>query len=190
MRKNITQVSSKKYRIKNSYNKSAFFYNRRYRKLQYEKYRRVLSSFYLQETLNGKIILDLGCGTGLLYEFLASKKLTPRIVGIDFSSQMLRTCKGLEKVLGDIEYLPFRTNSFDFIFSFTVFQNLVSPRKTLLEVKRVLKPRGIFALTILKKKYEPKLLKELESYTFRVLEKFGCDEDIGIIARLCKVPER
>ncbi|MEW6070241.1 MAG: class I SAM-dependent methyltransferase [Candidatus Thermoplasmatota archaeon] len=170
----------KKERIKIDYNKTAEFYNSRYKEIQYEKYRIAFSSPYISINPNSKI-LDLGCGTGLLFDFLKERNLYPDTVGIDISKEMLKISNG-EKILGDVENLPFKNNSFDIVFSFTVIQNLPT-LKILEEVSRVLKPNSIFAFTVLKKKSPSTLPKKLAENNFVILKKFDCCEDEGFVCR-------
>ncbi|MFX1590929.1 MAG: hypothetical protein ACFFC1_22570, partial [Promethearchaeota archaeon] len=60
----------KKKEIISKYNSTATFYDKRYRKIQEEKYRIILSDFLLEKN---KIVLDAGCGSGLLFEFIVKK---------------------------------------------------------------------------------------------------------------------
>lgn len=171
-------IIDKKNRIKRDYNKSAEFYNLRYKEIQYAKYRTIFSSRWLSSKDINIRILDLGSGTGLLFEFLGGENLD--FIGIDISHEMLKLSKEPGKVLGDLENLPFKANSFDLILSFTVLQNLPT-LKVLREVRRVLKPKKIFAFTILKKKLPPELSEELTRNNFRMLEKLACGEDEGFV---------
>ncbi len=50
----------------------------------------VLSSFV---SLEGKSILDVGCGKGDFYDFLKQHNITCRYVGIDISPEMIRLAK-------------------------------------------------------------------------------------------------
>ena len=161
----------KKEKIKESYNTTADFYNSRYRNIQYEKYARMLSGI----KLNG-VILDLGSGTGMLSEFLDKE-----IICVDFSINMLKKSENKYRILGDAEKLPFKSSVFDFVFSFTLFQNL-SGYKMFKEVKRILKLDSLFVLTVLRKKYDENVRKELEK-DFFILKEVDCGEDIGFICR-------
>jgi malonyl-CoA O-methyltransferase len=173
---------AKKERIKQDYNKTAFIYNSRYREIQFNKYKTILFSPYIAINSDYKI-LDLGCGTGLLFEFLDRKNLN--LIGIDISNEMLKISKA-PKILGDIENLPFKTNSFNLVLSFTVIQNLPTVNKVLKEANRVLKSNGVLAFTILRKKFPSKLLKELAENNFSVLERIDCSEDVGFVCRNVK----
>ena len=160
----------KKNDIKNQYNLSADFYNNRYRNIQYEKYSRMLNSMELKG-----MILDLGSGTGMLSEFLNKE-----IIGVDFSIKMLKK-SGKYKILGDAENLPFKNDTFDIVLSFTLIQNLPN-FGVFKEVRRILKPNSLFILTVLRKKYDETLCKELEK-GFSILKEADCGEDIGFICR-------
>lgn len=98
-------------------------------------------------------ILDIATGTGDFAIMLA--KLKPKkIIGLDLSQGMLdigvrkiakkNLSNLIDMVQGDSENLPFDDNSFDAItvgFGVRNFENLDNG---LLEIKRVLKPNGIF----------------------------------------------
>ena len=166
-----TIANTKKNDIRTKYNTTADFYNKRYRNLQYEKYARMLKGVKLK----GRI-LDLGSGTGLLSDFLNKE-----IIGVDFSINMLKKSKNKNRILGDAENLPFKNNTFDFVLSFTLLQNLPS-FKLFKEIKRILKPDSLFILTTLRKKYTKGMYEKLEKI-FLILKEVDCGEDIGFICR-------
>ena len=94
--------------------------------------------------------LDAGCGNGRYT--LALKKLgMKKVVGIDFSERNLRDAKKRIKKIGikNVEFkkasvlsLPFKNNSFDFVFSNGVLHHTKNPQKGLNEIIRVLKKNG------------------------------------------------
>lgn len=103
------------------------------------------------------LVLDLGCGTGFLFEQTAKTKL---LVGIDISSKILQEAKKRAKKLpnaavirADADYTPFQNQTFDYVFAVTILQNMPNPLKTLREIKRVSKPQSAIILTGLKKKF-------------------------------------
>lgn len=104
---------------------------------------------------NPENILDIATGTGDLAILMANTS-AKKIIGLDISAGMLEVGKKkIEKknlsekismVLGDSENMPFEDNSFDAItvaFGVRNFENL---EKGLSEIKRVLKPNGIFVI--------------------------------------------
>jgi len=100
-------------------------------------------------------ILDIATGTGDL-AILMTKTSAKTIIGLDLSAGMLEVGKTkieekklsvkIEMVLGDSENIPYNDNHFDAItvaFGIRNFENL---EKGLSEIKRVLKPNGIFVV--------------------------------------------
>ncbi|NPA39916.1 MAG: methyltransferase domain-containing protein [Thermodesulfobacteria bacterium] len=90
-----------------------------------------------------KLVLDLGCGTGLFTELVLSAK---KVFGLDLSKNMLAIAKDKLKkayfVNGDAYFLPFKSSIFDFVLSITVFEFIKEPEKVISEIYRVLKPGG------------------------------------------------
>lgn len=91
--------------------------------------------------LSGGKVLDLGCGTGDT-DFEGRE-----VVGLDPVSEMLALSSVPGRVAGVGEGLPFRTGSFDGVFSAYVFRNLTSVEETLAEIAEVLRP-GAAAVVI------------------------------------------
>jgi ubiquinone/menaquinone biosynthesis C-methylase UbiE len=159
-----------KRKVQADYDRTADFYDKRYQSIQWEKY-----SLMLDSPLEG-CILDLGCGTGLLSEYLSS-----RMVGIDISFNMLEKARMREQVIqADMDFLPFRNAVFDAVVSFTSLQNLPDVNPALKEVRRVLKPGAPFIVTLLNK--GSSLKKEIEKY-FTITKMRQCGEDRGFICR-------
>mgnify|MGYP000445086022 CR=1 FL=1 len=112
------------------------------------------------------LILDVGCGTGLLFDFVAPK--AGLLVGLDMSSEQLKiaykkmkTFPNVQLVRADAEYMPFRENVFDKVIAVTLLQNLSDPEKFLGEVVRVNKPHGECVITALKKRFDKNRLTSL-----------------------------
>lgn len=159
------QISRK---ISGKYDLTANIYNARYRNVQFEKYRVSLAGLDLKGD-----ILDLGAGTGLLSDFLGTD-----VTAVDVSERMLKEGSG-KRVQADVQELPFKSNSFDWVLSFSVIMNAENPSNVLEEVRRVLKPGGFFVLTYLKK-FD--FSGELRS-KFRLIEYKECGEDVCFVLR-------
>jgi ubiquinone/menaquinone biosynthesis C-methylase UbiE len=100
-----------------------------------------------------EIVLDIGCGTGLLIQRLESET-----VGLDISTSLLSTAlsrlrenESAQLIIADAEHPPFRSFSIDKIFAVTILQNAPNPRSVLLEIKRV--GRATAGITALKKAF-------------------------------------
>lgn len=94
-------------------------------------------------------VLDLGCGDGLVSEYL-QKSLNKEVVAADISNLALKRAKnrGLKTVIIDEEKkLPFKDNSFDCVFWGDNVEHLFNPEFTLSEIRRVLKKNGKLILS-------------------------------------------
>ncbi|MDH5671670.1 MAG: methyltransferase domain-containing protein [Myxococcales bacterium] len=94
----------------------------------------------------GRSVLEVGCGTGLILERLAQR--AQYACGVDLSSGMLRMARdrGLEGVLGSATALPFADESFDLVCSFKVLAHVPDIGSALAEIARVTKPGGQMVL--------------------------------------------
>jgi ubiquinone/menaquinone biosynthesis C-methylase UbiE len=94
----------------------------------------------------GRRVLEVGCGTGLILRRLAQHASMAR--GVDFSPGMLRTAqaRGLEVVLGSATQLPFADASFDLVCSFKVLAHVAAIQQAMSEIARVTRPGGQMAL--------------------------------------------
>lgn len=105
---------------------------------------------------DGGFVLDVGCGTGLLFKHIADKMQTT--VGLDISGKTLLQAKKRAKaftnfhlVLADADHMPFKENFFSHIFVITLLQNMPNPHKTLKEIMSVATENAVIVVTGLKK---------------------------------------
>ena len=88
-------------------------------------------------------ILDLGCGRG---EFLGGFiKYGLNGYGVDQSAIAKSVCPEAEILQSDLENepLPYNDNSFDVVFSKSVLEHFYYPEKLVMEIYRIVKPRGL-----------------------------------------------
>jgi SAM-dependent methyltransferase len=118
----------------------------------YFRGKRVILSRVLQPylPLGRKLrILDLGCGTGGMLEELQGFGWA---CGLDASQAALGMClrRHLTKVvLGNAATsLPFKAGSFDLVCAFDLLEHLPDEHSLILEAQRVLKPNGLFFITV------------------------------------------
>lgn len=158
--------------IKEQYDNSAAFYNFRYNNIQGDKYD-VMSEYFPEIW---RLALDVGCGTGLLNTKVSN------LIGMDISLGMLEIAKktGQKVVQAESENIPFKDEIFDVVFSFSVLQSSDNLNKSVKEIKRVLKPRGLFIMTYLDKKFNSSVVSTLKKY-FKNVKQVPCGEDVGFI---------
>ncbi|HUF26792.1 MAG TPA: class I SAM-dependent methyltransferase [Gemmatimonadaceae bacterium] len=98
--------------------------------------------------LRGALLLDAGCGTG---EFsVAAMERGATVVAVDIGPRLLaRTrSKGVKQVAAaDVAALPFATGTFDIVVSSECIEHTPSPRTSVMELARVLRPGGRLAVT-------------------------------------------
>ncbi|HII92509.1 MAG TPA: methyltransferase domain-containing protein [Methanosarcina sp.] len=130
----------------------------------------------------GMHILEVGCGSGA-FTILAARAsgIKGEVYALDIQPRMLmqlkkklsrpenRDIKNIKLVEGDAHKLPFNDNSFDVVYTVTVLQELPDRNRALKEMKRVLKPGGILAVS----EFLPDPDYPLKSTTIRLGEEAG-----------------
>lgn len=112
--------------------------------------RYILSEFAKNGGLKGKKILEIGCGCGEASVYFAKQGAV--VTATDISNGMVRLTQrvadyhqvSLTGLVCSADALPFPENSFDIVYGANVLHH-VDMAKTLDEIRRVLKPGGIFA---------------------------------------------
>jgi len=92
--------------------------------------------------------LELGCAHGGFLTRLREAGWTA--VGVELSAEPAQCAieRGFEVHVGTLESAGFSAGSFDVVFAWHVMEHLHDPRATLMEIHRVLKPRGWFAFSV------------------------------------------
>ncbi len=110
----------------------------------------LLEPFIERLPTNG-LVLDAGCGPGRDASILLRRGL--RVIGVDFSSEMIRLAKsvlGLDARIGDLRDLDFLNDTFDGIWANASLHHLgqADMKPTLVELRRVLKPGGVIFVSV------------------------------------------
>lgn len=109
----------------------------------------------------GDQLLDLGCGIGR-HIYTAYQLDEINIIGLDRGFADLKSAKdrksdfshldssdrSLSFIHGDGLKLPFQDNTFDVVICSEVLEHILDFRQVLKEIKRVLKPKGTFAVSV------------------------------------------
>jgi len=105
--------------------------------------------------MEGRLILDVGCGRGM-QDFLFAGKT---VVGIDLSSENIREAKRIERtmrklesatndfIVADLNFLPLK-EEFDIVICAEVLEHLKDDRKALSSMMSTLKDHGFLLLTL------------------------------------------
>jgi len=96
-------------------------------------------------------LLDIGCYDGHIGSLLKRKfGKQCQVYGVDVASNSIRLArqKGIQAKICDVtEGINFESNMFDYVFAGEIIEHLYDTDFFMEEVKRVLKPNGIFILT-------------------------------------------
>lgn len=88
-------------------------------------------------------VLDLGAGAGIIPE-MHFRGLAARVAGIDLDERVLQNPMLDEARLATAESIPYPDEAFDLVFCDNVMEHLANPERVLREIRRVLKPGGLF----------------------------------------------
>lgn len=155
-------------------NKVFFGIDRKYRKIAVNE----------MELKEGDVVLDLGCGTGLNFEYIHEKiGKKGRIIGVDQCLEMLEQAKkkklmhkwsNIELIQQDIQELKIN-EKFDAILCFCVLSLVNRHKDTIRTASTYLKENGKFVIFDVKEPKNPaKLFLPLIKY---IAKKFRSTED-------------
>ena len=109
---------------------------------------------------HGMKVLEIGCGSGALTTFVArALRNGGKVYALDIQPAMLKQIekkltkpedqdiKNIELIQASAYNLPFENNFLDLVYMITVLPEIPDRQKALAEIKRVLKPEGILAVT-------------------------------------------
>ncbi len=113
------------------------------------------AAFLLPHLRPGMRLLDCGSGVGSITVDLAEVVAPGEVVGIDISPVQVEQAKAMaaERKVSNVRFqvaniyeLPFPDASFEVAYANAVLEHLPDPLKAMREVRRVLKPGGIFGV--------------------------------------------
>jgi anaerobic magnesium-protoporphyrin IX monomethyl ester cyclase len=134
-------------------------------------------SYGSRRHFNG-LTLDLGCGDGVFFHTFFN---ADKVIGIDVNKAILGHAKIIDCYKGVFsaagEEIPFRNETYDYVFSNCVLEHTRAPEKIFLEVHRILKPGGAFLLSVLTQQSQKWFLPS------RLLGAFGFQKKAQTILR-------
>lgn len=105
-----------------------------------------------ESELQGKLTLDVGCGTGRFMEIAAERGA--EVIGLDLSYAVdvayenMGSRPGIHVVQADLFKLPFRPATFDVIYSIGVLHHTPNTRSAFVGLPPLLKPAGVIAIWV------------------------------------------
>jgi len=128
-----------------NYNEVAVDYDKRFK--AYKQDGIALKLQELAREIDAETILEVGCGTGHWLEVLQD---FAQVFGIDRSPGMLKKaverCGNYFLINGDIDYLPFKGNTFNMVFCVNALHHFLNPSGLIFQVRRLLKQDGALAI--------------------------------------------
>jgi 2-polyprenyl-6-hydroxyphenyl methylase/3-demethylubiquinone-9 3-methyltransferase len=112
----------------------------------------VLSTIADSKCTSDVRVLDIGCGAGLLTNYLAAQTKNTKweIHGVDMSAPSLEIAKkydathSVDYKIADAYNLPFPDATFDAVSAMDFLEHVENPDRVIQEASRVLKPGGLF----------------------------------------------
>ena len=160
----------------------------------------------LEFDLRKKDILECGCGAGYGIELLSKTYNPEKYYAFDLSRHMVIRSANQARIYnlpikvfqGDVTDIPLPSKMFDVAFTFTVLHHEPQWREGLLEINRVLKPKGLLVINEINKRslnwferyakvYHPKAArftwkmfrKEVRKAGFVILNEYLFLKDFG-----------
>ena len=144
------------------------------KRFEFRYFRNMLKSQDI--SLNEKVIIDAGCGSGYSTQLIQEKFSPTRLLAFDFMPEQIELAKkrnlNIDFFVGDIRHINESSNSIDGVFIFGVIHHISDWQNALKEVNRVLKPNGVLLIEEPHFRFEfEELESEIENMGFEILEK-------------------
>lgn len=104
--------------------------------------------------VKNKDVLDVASGTGYGANELSRLGLTKSITGLELNEKCVEYARAIYAPNGEINYqqgsileMPFADNSFDIVTSFETIEHIADTKGQLSEIRRVLRPGGIYIVS-------------------------------------------
>jgi 2-polyprenyl-3-methyl-5-hydroxy-6-metoxy-1,4-benzoquinol methylase len=109
----------------------------------------VLVDHFLGGRLDGKFVLDAGCGVGGVTQALVARGA--RVIALDIGPKLAAETRarcGCSAVVGTLAATGFASGSFDVVVSSEAVEHTPDPRRSVLELYRLVKPGGDLVMSM------------------------------------------
>jgi SAM-dependent methyltransferase len=146
------------------------------------------------DDFNEKKVLDAGCGGGRIARFLVPK--SGEYIGLDYSIavekayNLCKGCKNANFIQCDINNHPFRSDSFDIVYSHGVLHHTPDTKYSFDNLPPVVKKGGILYIAVFRKTILP--LRCSDSFFRAICNKLSIptmDKVCGGLSYLCYLPK-
>lgn len=108
----------------------------------------------IRQTPQNATVIDLGCGPGTILRLIRLKRSDLELTGADIDPNIISIAKkeaegmNIQFNVASIDQVPFEKQSADLVVSCLMFHHLDEDvkRRAMMEIRRILKPNGIFLL--------------------------------------------
>ncbi len=111
------------------------------------------------------VILDIGAGAGIVQQ-MNFRGMVARVCGIDLDPRVKCNPMLDEGKLSDAGHIPYPDAAFDVAFADNVMEHLADPMAVLGEVRRVLRPGGVFLFKTPNKTHYMPLIARMTPHRF------------------------
>jgi ubiquinone/menaquinone biosynthesis C-methylase UbiE len=137
-----SQIAAYFSRLSDTYGDGAYYGNRR---------RAVLEAI-APEFVDAREVLDVGCGNGAYLTKFVAAPGSRRVTGVDLTFEMLLSARNrvgapCRLIRANVAQLPFKRQSFDFIFASHVLQFVADVEDVVTDFVRCLQPGGVLIAT-------------------------------------------
>jgi malonyl-CoA O-methyltransferase len=135
--------------LKHNFNRAAKIYNQN--AILQQQVAKNLIDFCPPETKNYQKIIDLGSGTGFLYDLISQNIKIPNFFSLDLAVSMLKQSNCNCNINGDINLLPLKNNLFDLVISSLALQWVDDYKQVFEQIHNILIKDGLFCFSIIAK---------------------------------------
>ncbi|MDY0124655.1 MAG: class I SAM-dependent methyltransferase [Anaerolineaceae bacterium] len=196
---NMKNTEKMKDEIKAAYNGDRTSDVKNYDAYGWDHYSKVTDMLLEDLEIQGKLVLDLGCGSGISTLKLLERN-AGKVCAVDISEYMMDALKKKIEASGyssnvvdlgaaDAEKLPFDDSVLDVVISSMVLGMVPNQIKMIREMARVLKPRGIIAVVDSAENLQTHVMSSLfvpMSYSMPKLSQVQRADDIPIFSVINK----
>jgi len=108
---------------------------------------RIKTSIKFAELKKDSIILDVGSRDGYLLKTIRNFNTSCKCYGIEKNPDELKKIETCDIRVADVMQMPFEKEFFDVVFALDVLEHINDIEKSINEIRRVLKPEGVFIIS-------------------------------------------